>query len=511
MSPLVIVTGASSNHFRCLNNLLHTIDVFEPESRVFVYDLGLTGAERRQLRDQGRELRRFPFEQYPPHLDLRNNFGHYAWKPVIIADVLKETGGRVLWLDAGNLLESPLTAIKQALADQGIVSPISLGSLARWTHPGTLRYLRVPHSWYHRPNRKGGIVGFNARFPSARELVRRWRQYALIPKCIGPAGSNRSNHRQDQSILSVLVYRAQQRYRFKLEDRWPGISTHNDDLTPAHVRKRVRRILQHPPPPPRLEHLVLVPLGGLCTRLCAIASARRLCQRLKARLSVAWEWGDFREFFAPLSDVEIVAPGSAARETQIRRNSGPAAPTRVVDIRVKCTTLRTRNIFWGSDESRIGLPALADYLPRLNLRLRKSVAQFAASAGLADAIGVHVRRTNKAARVSPDQLFFRCLDDLIANGKRIFLSTDNLATERKMKRRYGRAIVTFPKATRLEARWPRADFNRAALEEDLIDLFLLAETRYVIGSYGSSFTEVAIGLNGSWESGILMYDVKSKP
>ena len=38
-----------------------------------------------------------------------------------------------------------------------------------------------------------------------RDVVRPWRQCALVRDCIAPEGSNKTNHRQDQTALSVLV------------------------------------------------------------------------------------------------------------------------------------------------------------------------------------------------------------------------------------------------------------------------------------------------------------------
>ena len=63
MTMLTIVTGASSNHFRCLRNLLDSIQRFEPTTRTIVYDLGLSPAELRELRAY--EVRHFAYNQIP--------------------------------------------------------------------------------------------------------------------------------------------------------------------------------------------------------------------------------------------------------------------------------------------------------------------------------------------------------------------------------------------------------------------------------------------------------------
>ena len=51
-----------------------------------------------------------------------------------------------------------------------------------------------------------GVVGIRRSDATVAEhIVRRWHQCALQRCCIAPEGSNKTNHRQDQTALSVLV------------------------------------------------------------------------------------------------------------------------------------------------------------------------------------------------------------------------------------------------------------------------------------------------------------------
>ena len=52
----------------------------------------------------------------------------------------------------------------------------------------------------------GAIVGFDMR--AYEQVVKPWAECALKRECIGPLGSNRGNHRQDQAVLTVLLYQA---------------------------------------------------------------------------------------------------------------------------------------------------------------------------------------------------------------------------------------------------------------------------------------------------------------
>ena len=249
---------------------------------------------------------------------------------------------------------------------------------------------------------------------------------------------------------------------------------------------------------PVLQRLTLVPKGGMCNRLQALASARRLCQLLHARCTVVWVWGDFEDFFVRLPEVSLVPEPREAGAKRIVQRAIRVDPARSVDVSVRSVELHSGYLFWGSHEPPIPFSAIRPFLPQLNSRLGEQVSEFSAR-HLQNTVGFHLRRADNrtSTRCSPDVLFLQRARSLVAAGKRIFLATDNLETERKLKTRFGDAIITRPKRDPLAQRWPRPEFNPTAAEDDLIDLFLLARTEYVVGCHGSSFTNTAIALNGS--------------
>ncbi len=246
-----------------------------------------------------------------------------------------------------------------------------------------------------------------------------------------------------------------------------------------------------------LEHLILSPQNGLCNRLRAIAAARRICRRFEAKCSVVWDWGDFWRFFAPLADLKIVRfrPLCGPR---MKRMHGVAADLRAIDVRAPTVKVRSGVAFWASDEPRIHNSELRDFYPRLHPRLEEVARDFTA-ARLTSAVGMHIRRTDneQSIRASPDRLFIEEGAEIVGQGKQIFLATDNLATERMMVERFGDSVVTYPRRKIMAQRWPRTSFDPVALEDDLLDLFLLGRTEYVLGSRWSSFSGLAMAMNGS--------------
>jgi hypothetical protein len=243
---LTIVTGASSNHFYCLRNLLYSISRFEPGSRTIVYDLGLSNRQKRKLKNWPNiRYRRFDFNQYPSWVRITGvgnkgkASGCYAWKAIIIQQVLREFNGLLLWLDAGDLVLGRLTKLRRILRAEGVYSPKSSGTISQWTHEGTLQYMGVPQSFLDRPNRNAAIVGLNANHSAARELATEWFRYSLQKKCIDPVGAFSSNHRYDQAILSILLYRLRSHYCYKLYQNCYQLEHHNDRRSFKQVRLRL--------------------------------------------------------------------------------------------------------------------------------------------------------------------------------------------------------------------------------------------------------------------------------
>jgi len=210
-NDLALITAASSGHFRSLLQFLKSVRRYEPNIPCIVYSLGLKDNELNKLKAKypDHEVRIFDFLNYPPHFAMERNNGAYAWKPAIISEVLIDRKGPVCWMDSGNTLVSSLDSIRSALERVGFYSPYSPGTIAQWTHPGLFTALGVESSRYtEERNLNGACIAFDPRNELAGNLANTWLKYSLSEQCIAPSGSDRSNHRYDQALLSVLAYQA---------------------------------------------------------------------------------------------------------------------------------------------------------------------------------------------------------------------------------------------------------------------------------------------------------------
>ena len=205
---LVIVSGADHKFFPDALQLFESVQPFEAQSRFIFYDLGLTDAQRLEMNERFPriEVRTFDFSRYPDYFDITSKAGEYAWKPVIISEVFNECRSQIVWMDSRNVLTGRLMDIRMVLRVVGVYSPTSTGEVGALTHSGMMRYLRAKAWMNKRSQLSGGLVAFRFASKSARAIVDEWCKCALDRHCIAPPGSDRTNHRQDQSALSILCY-----------------------------------------------------------------------------------------------------------------------------------------------------------------------------------------------------------------------------------------------------------------------------------------------------------------
>lgn len=196
-----------------------------------MWDLGLSEGNQQRLATEFPVTlkRRFPFETYPPYFNIEVAAGEYAWKPVAIAHVAEEIQDDILlWCDAGNRQMGTFDRIEAVIRTQGVYTPISWGTVKRWTHPACLEYMRINTGdpvlelW----PRNGAIVGFDLGNVAAVSMLGEWSRLAQVQDCIAPAGSNRENHRQDQAVLTLLYYRYT--HNQYLENSDLNMATHQD-------------------------------------------------------------------------------------------------------------------------------------------------------------------------------------------------------------------------------------------------------------------------------------------
>lgn len=207
--PLTIVTGANAPFYHSLrDNLLGSIRVYEPEAKVVVWDLGLDQEQLDEMASlfPGIDVRRFDFDSHPEHYKLK--YSSYAWKTACIYDTVKSCNtDYILWLDAGCGLKGHLNCVRHILRKYGFFSPYSSTSVGALTYRTVIDAFSIfPSCCVGKQMLNGASVGISMYSEFGLRIIWEWFFLSKDKDLIVPDGSSRENHRQDQSLLSLIYY-----------------------------------------------------------------------------------------------------------------------------------------------------------------------------------------------------------------------------------------------------------------------------------------------------------------
>lgn len=217
---VVPVTGCSSNHYgEFKGHIGHFAEQF-PGIKVYFYDLGLADSEVSEILKTLPFVvyRKFNFDAYPPHV---RNLHNYAWKTLIIQQMLSEFDG-TMWFDSSlKFQEKNTSVIMEQLArhNLGFMFYVSTTghSIITATHPGMMEYFPMEKTAAIKDMLQGGaVIVINK--AEVQKFIMKWLVICVLKTdCIAPPGSTLycgSNfprerfggcHRYDQSLVNILV------------------------------------------------------------------------------------------------------------------------------------------------------------------------------------------------------------------------------------------------------------------------------------------------------------------
>jgi hypothetical protein len=252
---MIIVTGASQNHYYTLLQFIYSFFTHSREDIfLIVYNLGINEDNWNELinffnltqNNSSRIIFKiFDYSKYPSFVNININYGEYAWKPIIIHETFLQyelIDPFICWMDSGTIignyihhsidLSFPFSSLNKNitiknshntidwdkfihfLQNNGIYSGVSSGNISRWTHPSTLSFMNCPVVYLKKQNRNASFIAFNTNIVWVKSFISEFFNLSINKKCIAPEGSSRQNHRQDQSVFTILYYKYQNRYFF---------------------------------------------------------------------------------------------------------------------------------------------------------------------------------------------------------------------------------------------------------------------------------------------------------
>ncbi len=249
--------------------------------------------------------------------------------------------------------------------------------------------------------------------------------------------------------------------------------------------------------------IIIQPSGGLCNRMRVINSGWRLAKERQEELRVLWLCNaelncPFEELFQPVTEFEITSIRSVAdprklfyqktarnhltnEEITAHRNSDGLDPAYAASL---CgnTYIFTWEWFYPAEDYHLFRPTEA-----LQARIDEMTARFGTSC-----VGVHIRRTDNQpaiGRSSTDAFLHSMKKELESDPDTMFyLATDDRAEEAALRSAFPGRILSN------EKRCLRRD-SAEGMHDALLDLYCLANTRKIIGSYFSSFTDIAADMH----------------
>ncbi|KAI0240175.1 hypothetical protein LSAT2_009135 [Lamellibrachia satsuma] len=219
LNDFVVVTAASASHFVETYDAVASIQTHLPGKRIFFYDLGLEDSQVEKVKRWCKvTYRKFDFKKYPDHVvDLKI----YAWKPLIIQDILRDYD-TILWMDSSFRLFEPhlRPAISMALENRygAVLFTKAGGSNFMRTHEGTFSFLPTDVEQQRHTSMAGATTMLLSNTRRTYERVLRWFYLcALEESCIAPIRKRHCNsawgeedefldcHRFDQSVINILL------------------------------------------------------------------------------------------------------------------------------------------------------------------------------------------------------------------------------------------------------------------------------------------------------------------
>lgn len=260
-----------------------------------------------------------------------------------------------------------------------------------------------------------------------------------------------------------------------------------------------------------MKLVYLEPIGGLGNRMRAIASCIWATQLINAKLIIVWKKGwdynsDFHDHFKKSEYFDVIDYKPNFRFLRNNRQkiffkkliikfinkvigfdyfmSDPYFKNQesfVLDL-IKAN----EKVYFKTFEEFGNLLSYKQIF-KPNDKLQTQIDSYVSNFFLGDVIGVHIRRTDNEISIknSPLEKFISYIESEINNNPDIkfFLATDDYEIKLEFLNMYNKNIITREKIILRN--------SEIGIEEGIIDLWCLSTTKYIYGSYWSSYSRTA--------------------
>lgn len=249
--------------------------------------------------------------------------------------------------------------------------------------------------------------------------------------------------------------------------------------------------------------VILQPSGGLCNRMRAITAGLELAERKGTKIIILWKCkselnAPFNKLFKPIKGVKVISYHSSKdiREKFFKRIS----KIKLENPEIRESMNRGNGELDREIEDKIELPIYlwtceqfyhADKYFELfqpTDRIEKSINKILGHLSSSELIGVHIRRTDQIDSIkhSKTENFVELMNKEINKNPNVmfYLATDDMTEEAYLRKLFPERIVSNENRT-------LSRDSQDGICDAVIDLYCLSHCGKIIGSYWSSFTDVA--------------------
>lgn len=260
-----------------------------------------------------------------------------------------------------------------------------------------------------------------------------------------------------------------------------------------------------------MKQIHIIPIGGLCNRMRAMASGIFLAQKFHLPATIYWNnasglKADFQDLFQPISLPNVAIVENKNWIYNVLNTKGYLL--RLPFLHFKGKVLYNFSSYEKGDITpHINLNDKRDLLlvtcftmcehyplrelfvpqPEIRERIEEITGKFTENT-----VGVHIRRTDnyESIRRSPLNLFFEHLEAEIRNDENVmfYVATDSEEVKNDLKQRFPGHILTCDDKADRE--------SLEGMKFAVVDFFCLSKTRKIIGSDFSSYSQLAAEIGG---------------
>ncbi|MBG6062957.1 hypothetical protein IWX83_002764 [Flavobacterium sp. CG_9.1] len=260
--------------------------------------------------------------------------------------------------------------------------------------------------------------------------------------------------------------------------------------------------------------VVLEPLGGLANRMRVIASGLWLSNESNKKTGIIWALNSdlnckFEDLFDPIKNMTIESNRPeflrvrATNQVELKKRIKAWIKNKIVRVDYCIVNSDFKNLIWNN---KINILEISKKNKCLYIQTchefgdnQKQLLKFKPVLQIQKiidcqtikfnnlTIGLHIRRSDNiiAIEQSPLELFIDKINYELKINKdsNFFLATDDINTEKNLKELFGEKILTYKKE--IDRNTPQG------IKDAVVDLYCLAKTNYIYGSYWSSYSEIA--------------------